>query len=173
MQKSNYIDFYNNIFNWFNEKKYRFTVLKCLYLYLPYVFVLSYIILLIYTFVNYLFHQGDLSIFLKIILIPLISFIVLSIIRKIINEKRPYEKYKITPLIQKKTKGKSMPSRHTFSACIISMSWFYVNTAVGIVFMVLTVVVGCTRFLAGVHYLKDNIVSVIVGIVIGAVYWII
>ena len=58
--------------------------------------------------------------FWKVLLIPGISFVVVSIFRKYINFPRPYELLNIDPIIAKDTKGKSFPSRHVFSAFIIA-----------------------------------------------------
>lgn len=58
---------------------------------------------------------------LAFILLPAIGFALLSAIRKRLNQARPYEKWAIQPLLDKDTSGKSMPSRHVFSATLISM----------------------------------------------------
>lgn len=92
---------------------------------------------------------------LKIILIPLISFIILSIVRRIINLPRPYEKYDITPLYKKDTKGLSCPSRHTFSAFVIGFCVMYVSVPLGVVLTLLAVILAVTRVLCGVHFIRD------------------
>lgn len=92
---------------------------------------------------------------LKMILIPLISFIILSIVRRIINLPRPYEKYDITPLYKKHTKGFSCPSRHTFSAFVIGFCVMYVSVPLGVVLTLLAVILAVTRVLCGVHFIRD------------------
>ena len=75
------------------------------------------------TWVFYIMYPGLLldtlfmhrEVFLKVLLIPAATFIVVSLIRTRINEPRPYEVEDIIPLIKKDTKGKSMPSRHVLS----------------------------------------------------------
>ncbi len=93
----------------------------------------------------------------KIILIPLISFTILSIVRKIINYPRPYEKYDITPLCKKGAKGLSCPSRHTFSAFVISFCVMYVSLPLGIALSVLSIILAVTRVLCGIHFIRDVI----------------
>ena len=61
----------------------------------------------------------------RAILVPAVSFVGLSIVRKIINAPRPYEKFDMPPVLEKDTKGKSFPSRHVFSVFIIAMTIFY------------------------------------------------
>ena len=57
---------------------------------------------------------------LRAILVPAISFVLVTVFRKIINAPRPYEKFEMPPVIEKDTKGKSFPSRHVFSVFIIA-----------------------------------------------------
>ena len=99
--------------------------------------------------------------FLSCLLVTGISFIAVSIIRYFINAPRPYEKYGITPLYNKKTKGKSFPSRHTFSIFIIAFTSFVVNAWLGCVFLLIGVILATTRLLCGVHFVKDIVAGFI------------
>ena len=110
----------------------------------------------------------------KLILTPFTSFILVSVIRKCIDAKRPYEKYNIKPLFVKDTKGESMPSRHVFSITIIAMCWLYVSVPVGIIMLMLVAIMAASRVLAGVHFVKDVVAGFTVGIICGiAGLWII
>lgn len=93
--------------------------------------------------------------FLSCLLVTGISFITVSALRCLINSPRPYEKYDITPLYNKKTKGKSFPSRHTFSIFIIAFTSFVVNAWLGFAFLFIGVILAATRILCGVHFIKD------------------
>lgn len=110
--------------------------------------------------------------FWKILLIPGISFLLVSLIRAKINEPRPYEKEDIIPLIKKDTKGKSMPSRHVFSAAIIAMAYLAVNPWLGAVLLVCAAASGCTRIVGGVHYPKDVLVGYLTGILCGILFFV-
>lgn len=99
--------------------------------------------------------------FFKTLLIPLISFIVLSIIRRLLNFPRPYEKYDIKPLYNKSTKGCSFPSRHTFSAFVIAFTTFSVSIPLGSVLTVLAVTLAVTRVLCGIHFIRDVIAGAV------------
>lgn len=105
---------------------------------------------------------------LPLVLVPGISFVLLSVIRRGINEKRPYEDWPIEPLIPKDKKGSSMPSRHVFSAAIIAMCGLRVNAVIGVIGLVLTAIVAVIRVLGGVHYPKDVAVGYLVGVAAGA-----
>ena len=53
--------------------------------------------------------------FLRAILVPAISFVAVTVFRKVVNVPRPYEKFDMPPVLEKDTKGKSFPSRHVFN----------------------------------------------------------
>ena len=112
--------------------------------------------------------------FLRSVIVPAISFVILSIVRDWINSPRPYEKFGVRPLIQKETKGNSFPSRHVFSAFVIAMAGFYANPLIGTVFVVLGIVVAACRVLGGVHFPRDVIAGALFGVISGAIgfYWI-
>ena len=85
---------------------------------------------------------------------PLIAFITVTILRKLINRKRPYEYMNITPLVSHK-KGQSFPSRHTLSAMIIALVTLDIHMTLGIIMIILASLIGICRILAGVHHISD------------------
>lgn len=110
---------------------------------------------------------------LPFILVPGISFVLVSLVRDRINRKRPYEKWPIDPLIHKNTKGHSMPSRHVFSSALISMCWLSVNAPAGVVLLILTLCAAVVRVLGGVHYPGDVTAGYAAGVAAGALLWIV
>jgi membrane-associated phospholipid phosphatase len=105
--------------------------------------------------------------FLRIFCVPAISFILLSIIRRAINRPRPYERWNIAPLIIKKKKGCSMPSRHVFSSTVIAMVFLRIFPAIGICLLVLSVFTGLIRIIGGVHYPSDVLIGFLCGVSAG------
>ena len=103
---------------------------------------------------------------LRGILVPAVSFVLLSAFRRIRNAPRPYERYGIDPLIHKETRGKSFPSRHTFCMFLIASSWLllHVNVWVGGLLMVAGAAMGTVRVLCGIHFPRDVIVGALAGI---------
>ena len=75
----------------------------------------------------------------------------------------------IHPLIVKNKKGQSFPSRHTVSAVIIAMSVFYINKIWGIIMFAVATFVGVLRILAGVHYVKDVLTGIVMGVLFGVI----
>ncbi len=101
------------------------------------------------------------------ILIPGAGFLILTAVRAKINRPRPYETWKIDPLIHKDTKGNSMPSRHVFSSAVIAMAWLPVSMPAGIFFLFLTAAAALIRVLGGVHYPSDVTVGFLAGVLTG------
>lgn len=97
---------------------------------------------------------GDTRIW-KTLLVPAVSFVLVSFFRKAINAPRPYEAFDIDPLIKKDTHGKSFPSRHLFSAAIIAFALWWVNPVFGSIALIACVIVGFCRIVGGVHFPRD------------------
>ena len=111
----------------------------------------------------------DLSVY---ILVPAFGFVLLTLVRKWINQPRPYETWEIVPLLDKDSSGNSMPSRHVCSATIISMACLHANLPVGLVLLVLSALLGFVRVLGGVHYPKDVLVGYACGLLLGILFFI-
>ena len=111
---------------------------------------------------------------LRAILVPAISFVAVSIFRRVINLPRPYEKFDIPPVLEKDSPGKSFPSRHVFSVFVIAMTIFYLHTDAGILLFVIGVGLALIRVIGGVHEPRDVIVGALIGIASGIIgYYII
>lgn len=108
---------------------------------------------------------------LSYILVPGISFLLLSFVRSRINRKRPYEEWKIDPLIHREGMGNSMPSRHVFSAVLISMCILRQNVFLGVIFLILSACIAVVRVLGGVHYPRDVIAGYLIGAAAGSLLW--
>ena len=108
---------------------------------------------------------------LMYVFIPVSGFVILSFLRKKINAPRPYEVWEIVPLLDRDSSGKSMPSRHVFSATIISMACLHASLSVGVILLVLSALLGLVRVSGGVHYPKDVVVGYICGLVWGVIFF--
>lgn len=110
---------------------------------------------------------------LRSVLVPAVSFGLLTVVRRMINAPRPYEKFDMTPIIEKDTKGKSFPSRHVFSVFIIAFTIFVSHTGAGIMIALIGVAIAVIRVIGGVHEPRDVIAGAMAGIVAGiAGFWI-
>ena len=103
--------------------------------------------------------------------IPASGFVILSFLRKKINAPRPYEELTIKPLLDRDSPGQSMPSRHVFSATIISMACLHASLTMGMICLTLSAFLGLVRVLGGVHFPKDVVVGYICGLVWGVIFF--
>ena len=103
------------------------------------------------------------------ILIPGISFVLLSIVRHMINAPRPYEVFDIEPIINKKTAGHSLPSRHIFSIFVIATTVFYYYPIAGVLIGLTGVALAMNRVMGGVHFIRDVVTGALTGIGCGLI----
>jgi membrane-associated phospholipid phosphatase len=106
---------------------------------------------------------------LRAVLVPFVSFVLVTVVRRLINRARPYEAYGIPSAVYKSTTGKSFPSRHVFSIFIIAVTFLYLgpDPMIGLALFAAGVILGIIRILIGVHYVSDVVVGAIVGILAG------
>lgn len=112
--------------------------------------------------------QKDARIF-KVILVPGISFLLVSVFRHVMDAPRPYVLYDFKPIVKKEKKGQSMPSRHVFSVFVIGMAAWYLCPVFGILIFMDGVFMCAGRVIAGVHFPRDVIVGAFIGILSGVI----
>lgn len=156
---------YNKIIAWFTSKKIRLSLLRFVYKILPLVVFVAYPVLLLYLIVT---RDGRI---LQSITVPLGVFVTLTLIRKFLNFERPYEMYNIKPIFPKKTEGLSFPSRHTASAAVIAMTFFFINPILGAVFLAISALIAVSRVCAGVHFPRDVIAGFLYAVILAAIFF--
>lgn len=156
-----YSEFYGRITKFIRAKEKRADSLIWFNMYFTYSMYLLYPVLLVWALFT------DFRLFAKILVIPAGSFILLTIIRKMINRPRPYETWQLDVVLDKQTKGCSMPSRHVFSAVVISFCLMCFVTWPAYILLALCVVYCAERVLIGVHYPSDVIVGYAAGVAAG------
>lgn len=154
---------YNELSKKIRNSKNGYTIFKLLYRVLPVITMIIYGVIVISVFLY------DREQTVRIILVPLITFTICTLVRKLVNEKRPYEAYDIVPVIRKNKVGQSFPSRHVLSATIIAMTALYINLPLGVVMFIISLFIAIIRPMAGVHYIKDVIAGMLLGIICGIV----
>ena len=158
---------YETTVRFFSENKTANTFLLIIYKALPYIVFVAYPALLIYKF----FEIGYGIEWQKLILVPLGVLILVTVMRVVINEERPYEKYGMDSVFHTTTVRKSMPSRHTASAYIIAMTFLSVNLPLGIVALCFASMIEASRVMAGAHFIRDVVVGALIGITAGVVFY--
>lgn len=131
--------------------------------------ILTYICYVLFPILIGVLYFTKNILWLRCLLTAGISFVFVSVFRKIYNKKRPYEKLSIEPLIKKDTKGKSFPSRHVFSVFVIAICWFCYCPVIGVILLVIGVLMAYIRVIGGVHYPIDVLAGAIIGILSGLI----
>lgn len=127
-----------------------------------------YIIALIYALILLILMINKSNKLLITIIKPLITFIIITILRKLYDKPRPCVIYQIEPLLEHK-KGQSFPSRHTASAFSIALALFNINNTLGIITLIIAMIVALTRIMCGLHFIKDVITGIIIAIIINLI----
>lgn len=163
----NYQEWYNHIAGKIENKPIFLRLLRAFNRFMTVVMPIVYIALLVTTY----FQEGLGRQILIYVFIPATGFVILSLLRKKINAPRPYEEWTIKPLLDRDSPGQSMPSRHVFSATIISMACLHASLSVGVILLVLSALLGLARVLGGVHFPKDVVIGYICGLVWGVLFF--
>ena len=155
-QKGFYEKKYPIFANFIRRHKTLNIAFKMIYYGMPVIMIIIYIMFLIKVYKDH----GSKAL-KKALIIPGIAFVGVSLFRKFYNRKRPYEKYDYRPLIVRKKKGSSLPSRHTFSAGVIAAAVSVYYPILAPFMWLMTGVIAFSRFLAGVHYAWDILLALI------------
>ena len=163
----NYQEWYNHIAGKIENKPFLLRLLRTFNRFMTVVMPIVYLTLLVTTY----FQEGFGKQVLIYVFISATGFVILSLLRKKINAPRPYEEWDIKPLLDRDSPGQSMPSRHVFSATIISMACLHASLSVGVISLVLSALLGLVRVLGGVHFPKDVVVGYICGLAWGVLFF--
>ena len=94
-----------------------------------------------------------------------ISWIIVYFVKNIFIIPRPFVSLNLIPLFNET--GFSFPSSHVAVAFAMSMIIWKMNHKAGIVFFVISFLIGISRMVIGVHYPLDVLVGAILGCIIG------
>ena len=163
----NYQEWYDHIASKIENKPIFLRLLRTFNRFMTVVMPMIYLTLLATTYLQ----QGLGKQVLIYVFIPASGFVILSFLRKKINAPRPYEEWDIKPLLDRDSPGQSMPSRHVFSATIISMACLHASLTMGMICLTLSAFLGLVRVSGGVHYPKDVVVGYICGLAWGVLFF--
>ena len=163
----NYQEWYGHVAGNIENKPFLLRLLRAFNRFMTIVMPMIYLTMLATTYLQ----QGLGKQVLIYVFIPASGFVILSLLRKKINAPRPYEEWNINPLFDRDSPGQSMPSRHVFSASIISMACLHAGLSVGFILLILSVFLGLVRVLGGVHYPRDVVVGYICALVWGVLFF--
>ena len=99
----------------------------------------------------------------------LLGFVLVTLVRARLDKPRPYEVYTFYEIPPKDKKGHSFPSRHCYSAFVISALGLVTGLPVFIGTLVIAVAVAVCRVLTGMHFIRDVVVGALSGLILGGV----
>ena len=92
---------------------------------------------------------------------PMMVLICTALLRIFINRPRPYEKYSIKPIGDKRQSGHSFHASLTLS---IALTVIKTGPNMGLLLFALAFTITITRLLTGEHYLTDIIASILIAL---------
>lgn len=97
-----------------------------------------------------------------------IGYLTVTLLRKLLDRPRPYEVYDFYIEKPKEKHGQSFPSRHCYSAFVITTLAWLVSPLVTLGLFVLGGLICVTRVLCGIHFVRDVLVGGLIGVAFGA-----
>jgi membrane-associated phospholipid phosphatase len=103
------------------------------------------------------------------LLFAAIPFIIVTVVRKLINAPRPYELYDFYKVAPKEKRGESFPSRHVFSSFIIATLIVPHSIPLAAALFVIGFSLAASRVLLGLHFIRDVAAGALIGIISGVI----
>lgn len=121
----------------------------------------------LFLFVLYRAYLISLDTAISIGFFSCLFFIVITVARRIIDAPRPKDVFPELRFLKSEGRSPAFPSRHTFSAALISVLAHYFSGPVGCAFLFLSALLAGARFLLGKHFLRDVVCGFLLGAVSG------
>ncbi len=157
---------YKRMVSTFKESKVATSLLWFANKILPLVFYIAYPLMLIIKATGGIDRE-----FIRMLIVPLAVFLGVTVMRKLINRPRPYEKFGTDPVIPNERKGLSFPSRHTASAFIVALSAFYISIPLGIVLCLIALDISACRVFSGIHFISDVLFGAFISSLFGVLFF--
>lgn len=98
-----------------------------------------------------------------------VGYVSVTVSRRLINAKRPYEIYDFYEVKPKDKSGEGFPSRHCYSAFSISTLAWLVHPLAFVGMTIISVLIAVTRVLLGIHFVRDVVCGAVCGGIFGAI----
>lgn len=125
--------------------------------------------LLVVCVIVFIFYKKE-FIFRNLILLSTVtvgSWVVSKILKSIFHINRPFVAMNFTPIVPES--GFSFPSSHATVCMALVVLAFSFNKKLGMLFLVLSILIGASRMVLGVHYPTDILGGFILGAVFGLI----
>ena len=95
------------------------------------------------------------------------GFVLVSILRRVLNFARPYEAVDFYPVPPKKRGGRAFPSRHAYSAAVIGTVLLFFSPMLGGITLGMGLLMSLSRVYLGLHFPRDAVAGTLIGISAG------
>lgn len=126
------------------------------------IFFADYAIFLLFALLPVLWFKKKREMVLHAVISAFIAWLISKFLKDFFAVPRPYVTNSFVPLAGHSSDG-SFPSNHTASAFAISVSIFLHKHNWGIPLIILSLAIGISRILGGVHYPLDILGGIIIG----------
>jgi undecaprenyl-diphosphatase len=135
-------------------------------------FIILPILIILYVFIKLPKKQDRINFIILIITGGILSLLIAKLGAYFIYDPRPFVVGHFTPLIAH-VSDNGFPSDHTLFSSFLGFAILKYSKKFGIAILVIAVLIGAARILAGVHHLEDIIGSfVIAGIAVLIITWV-
>ena len=101
----------------------------------------------------------------RLLVVMGVPFLAVTLMRRAVNAKRPYEVFDIYDVQPRRSAGRSFPSRHAASVMIIATVALFSYVWVGAMLLLLGALMCLSRVLLGIHFPRDVIAGCSIGII--------
>ena len=119
-------------------------------------------------FVLYKAYLASVGLLISVAVLSLFSLIVVSVARRLIRAPRPCEVYAELEFLKDDHGSFSFPSRHAFSAFLISTLALHFVPILSGALLFLSLLLCAARVLLGRHFLRDVVAGAVIGVISGA-----
>lgn len=105
----------------------------------------------------------------KLLTVTGVPFVLVSVLRLVINAPRPYELLEFYEKKPKGKAGKSFPSRHVFSVFVIATVLVTYEPALSIALALAGVALAFLRVALGIHFVRDVVAGALIGAASGGI----
>lgn len=117
-------------------------------------------------------RHKDITVMTAVLAIPaaaVVAYVVNSIIKSVVGEKRPCFAYPQAFLLEKcpAVSDYAFPSNHSVIAAAVTAALFLVSWRIGLLAVLATAIMGFSRIYVGAHYPHDVAAGLLIGILVG------
>lgn len=129
------------------------------------VFASEYLIYILILFFVWALLKNDRRLAVFGVISGAVGYVLATILKSAIHISRPFISQPITPIISES--GGSFPSRHELTIAAVAFAVYPRHKKWGAALIVVSIVVGIARIMAGVHYPSDILGGLVLGALIG------